>query len=254
VTGNITGDPSATPQPIKYNVPLADQDRSIPLDGATLTFTGEGSTRVARTDKRGNYSIALPLGTYAVDVHAAGFVPEHQDVTVQRPASGNICLELGFGLDTASAEAARAHDNARIANNNVSLDRPYTRTPGPVPPTLSADVGAFNDSPASQTSGCGAMAGVMNLLAATKTLTLGDTLIEWAMEANAAKVCASDTRASAAERLPRFILSRACAHLKEHFEVINAVYRSKTSWACGWPAPIPALRTVPGIMPPGYDQ
>jgi hypothetical protein len=253
VIGTITGDSSVTLQPLKYDVPLADQDPSKPLRGATLTFKGDTTTKRVQTDASGNYRIDLPLGSYSVDVEAPGFNSEHETVTVQRPLSGNICLEFGVGLETKSAAAARAQNNAAIANRNAMLDRPYTATPGPVPPTLGADVVAFNESPASQTSGCRAMVGVINLLATTNnSLKLSDELIEWSMEANAAKICASDTRASAAERLPQFVLSRACHHLKDYFQFLNEVYRSKTSWACGWPAPVPALRTIPGIMPPGY--
>lgn len=255
VAGNITGDSSTTSQPLKVGVPLADQDTSKPLNGATLTFKGESTTQQARTDKHGDYRIELAPGSYVVDVMASGFVSEHQNVTVQGTPNDGICLELGFGLQTAAAAAATAHLNAQIDRNNALLSRPYSAKPMPVPATLPVDVQAFNESPASQTPACGAMARTVSLLATLNgKASLGDDIIEWSMEANAAKVCASDTRASAAERLPQFILLRACARLRETFDFVNATYRSETSWACGWPAPVPALRTVPGIMPPGYDQ
>ena len=163
---------------------------------------------------------------------------------------------VGVDQQSAAQKAKQARLDAKIARQKALLARRYSATPIPITAALSADVRAFNDSPASQTPGCSAMANLLAVMIAPnrRTPTLGDEIINWSMEANAAKVCASDTRGSAAEHLPRFILSRACGQLRGKFELVNAEYRSETSWACGWDAPIPALRTVPGIMPPGYDQ
>jgi hypothetical protein len=88
--------------------------------------------------------------------------------------------------------------------------------------------------------------------------------ISWMHVADAAKECAVKAREENASLawFPQSVLKKGCAWLKALFaskqtEAMKAagieydfrIQISETSWACGWPAPLPEFRTVRGIMP-----
>jgi len=75
-------------------------------------------------------------------------------------------------------------------------------------------------------------------------------LTNWAQTATAAKMCVAEVHAETSDaapmRLPKLVLAAACSNLKNHFaKSKDDVDASYSSWACGWPAPIPALGGVP---------
>ena len=125
-----------------------------------------------------------------------------------------------------------------------------------------ANVHAFNDTIAAASSrGCQAMAGNLILQfagtpqhnAATGEVMNDPYRLEltiWASAATAAKMCVAavhaETSDAAPMRLPKLVLDAACAHLKANLATPkDDVVASYSSWACGWPAPLPQFRTVP---------
>jgi hypothetical protein len=116
-----------------------------------------------------------------------------------------------------------------------------------------ADVDAFNDTLASGSDGRQGMIGHLNELQFDRQHKVDAPLTGWAFAATAAKVCSikvhEETGDVALARLPKSALINACFYLKAHLAhpivqdgPLAASYRS---WACGWPAPLPAFRTVP---------
>jgi hypothetical protein len=125
-----------------------------------------------------------------------------------------------------------------------------------------ANVHAFNNTIAAGSSrGCRAMASNLILQFASNPMhnagtgevmndPYGLSLLEWAQAATAAKVCVTEVHAETSDaapmRLPKLVLAAACSNLKDHFaKSKDDVDASYSSWACGWPAPIPALGGVP---------
>ncbi len=119
---------------------------------------------------------------------------------------------------------------------------------------------AFNDSPASNSPACQGMIEIGNVLAVEEHNApvieghKGFDMIDYAKMANAAKVCGFDARGTDAERLPKLMNTMACGALKAHFTQLERVIKAQTSWACGWPSPVPGYRPVPGMMPPAREQ
>jgi hypothetical protein len=165
---------------------------------------------------------------------------------------GHIDL-ISVALPVTAAEKARY--NAAIA---APLHNAITAA------LTATNVAAFNNTIAAGSSrGCQEMAANLILRfagtpthnAATGAVTndpYGLPLMQWAQAATAAKVCVAAVHAETSDvapmRLPSLILAAACSNLKDHFaKAKDDVDASYSSWACGWPAPIPALRTVPRV-------
>jgi hypothetical protein len=117
-----------------------------------------------------------------------------------------------------------------------------------------ADVDAFNDTLAAQTSACQSMIRIVNVISdANRAAAPG--LVEWSMTANSAKACGFKVHAETSQQAParfvKVVLRNACAHVKTSLSKTKSdTYAAETSWACGWPSPLPRFRPVPGIMPP----
>jgi hypothetical protein len=132
-------------------------------------------------------------------------------------------------------------------------------TPG-LAKVTTADVDAFNDTLAAHSASCRPLVGVISVISAASTddptipAVRGALVVEWSKAANAAKVCAiavhAETSEPAPARLPHAFLLKACAFVKAHQAQAGTTLRAMTSWACGWPSPVPGFRPVPGIMPP----
>ena len=119
---------------------------------------------------------------------------------------------------------------------------------------MTADVGAFNNTLASRSAACRPLIGIIKVTSETNRYYVpGVDIVEWSMAANAAKVCAAKVHAETSDPapawLPHAVLVKACAFVKAHRAQAGAKYIAETSWACGWPSPIPGFRPVPGIMP-----
>lgn len=149
------------------------------------------------------------------------------------------------------------------------------------PRVTAADVEAFNETLAAQSHVCVAMLNYASAIQAGEKqarVYFGPGAhvpsVEYAQAANVAKECGINVRAEndgAANRVPATMLARTCswlkAHLGEHVRIvagdtpakstmdaINAQQKAadrmltaQTSWACGWPSPIPGFRPVPGF-------
>lgn len=119
---------------------------------------------------------------------------------------------------------------------------------------------AFNDTLASGSEGCQRMINLLNVVTPTRTVTGGfvepgqggTLLIPWRMIANASKVCTiaihGETSDPVASTIPTTVLSHACAYLKAYRKKSVPMETAQSSWACGWPSPVPGFRPVPGAF------
>lgn len=117
-----------------------------------------------------------------------------------------------------------------------------------------SDMNTFDDTLASGSRPCQGMISVVNLLTDPKADLRDQVYIYWAQAANAAKICSTvvhgETSDAAPSRFPKEVLVTVCARLKAYFlKSRSPYYVAQTSWACGWPSPMPNFRPVPGMMP-----
>jgi hypothetical protein len=173
-------------------------------------------------------------------------------------------------LKTLAANCVRG----RISDNCAQFARVQAAEAATIRGGNEADYAAFNSALAARTAPCQGMIGMLIDLDAASGVDLADNtpdiigthgepagLIGWSQAANAAKVCAARVHAETSDpalvRVPQTVLKTACmfvknglAYAKKRKGVGLQMYAAQTSWACGWPSPIPGYRPVPGMMPP----
>jgi len=211
-------------------------DDSGPLKGARVVLVGAGRRKEVQTNARGFFALAAPEGSYSVSVTAMGYGTASLPVSLPS-GDGTSCVEQRyFGIQKLASATAQPHTSAP----------PHAKL-------TAADINAFNDSLASQSPRCHPFVSVVNLISAVNRERPAG-VIEWAMAANAAKVCMAEVHSegddAAALHLPQAVLTKACAFVQAHRAQAGPNYLAQTSWACGWASPLPGLRPIPGIMPP----
>jgi catecholate siderophore receptor len=82
---------------------VSDPNRAAVV-GATVAATRNGRTEAvtATTNSRGEFSLLLDAGEYALGVHAEGFAPVTKIISVRADESSVIAIELGLAENTAS--------------------------------------------------------------------------------------------------------------------------------------------------------
>jgi hypothetical protein len=91
----------ACPPSVNPGVPSCGGE--LPVSGFELSFTNGGTSRIAKTDSSGVYSIHLPVGTWKVSAASFGRItdgPQTVDVSV------GISIEADYTIDTGIRAAA----------------------------------------------------------------------------------------------------------------------------------------------------
>jgi hypothetical protein len=116
--------PVATPPRPAQRQPLCIIEGSVqhgnqvvPVKGARVTLTGESATQVTQTDAHGAFRLTAPVGSYTIEVHASGYTNQRaEQIKLERPLAGNICLDYGIMLVPLSLAKQRA-DRASITSS-----------------------------------------------------------------------------------------------------------------------------------------
>jgi hypothetical protein len=137
------------------------------------------------------------------------------------------------------------------------------RVPVPPPPPTASEVAAFNDSLAAGSTNCQLLIRALDEIEGYHPDHIEPGMPPptqppftlWVRTAQSAKACLIQAHAGlgSGAQVPQFALYRACSELKVFIANTPArpgadpapMAASMSSWACGWPAPLPAFRTVP---------
>ena len=108
--------PVATPPRPAQRQPLCIIEGSVqhgnqvdPVKGARVTLTGERAAQVTQTDAHGAFRFTASVGSYTIEVHASGYANQRaEQIKLERPLAGNICLDYGIMLVPLSLAKQRA--------------------------------------------------------------------------------------------------------------------------------------------------